>query len=198
MLFPPMNFAAVEEDLYRSAIPTEINIPFLQQLNLRTVILLEHSEGSEDIDPMVSFFLEDNNIEIVRIGEEDSASQTQGQGKSWQPISEEVVLRAMRELVNSAKYPLMVVDIYGKHRTGVLLACIRKVQRWSLASIFEEYRRYASGKRRLQNEQFIELFDVDLVHIPENAPGFLHPLSQQQQQQHLLQPGVAEKSAFRR
>jgi hypothetical protein len=40
--------------------------------------------------------------------------------------------------------------------------------------VFEEYRRFASGKRRLQNEQFIELFDVDLVRVsPQQAPAFL-------------------------
>jgi hypothetical protein len=43
-----------------------------------------------------------------------------------------------------------------------------------LAQVFEEYRRFASGKRRLQNEQFIELFDVDLVRVsPQKAPAFL-------------------------
>jgi hypothetical protein len=42
------------------------------------------------------------------------------------------------------------------------------------AQVFEEYRRFASGKRRLQNEQFIELFDVDLVRVlPQQAPAFL-------------------------
>ena len=41
--------------------------------------------------------------------------------------------------------------------------------------VFEEYRRFASGKRRLQNEQFIELFDVDLVRVlPNQAPAFLY------------------------
>jgi hypothetical protein len=41
--------------------------------------------------------------------------------------------------------------------------------------VFEEYRRFASGKRRLQNEQFIELFDVDLVRVlPSQAPSFLY------------------------
>jgi hypothetical protein len=40
--------------------------------------------------------------------------------------------------------------------------------------VFEEYRRYASGKKRVANEQFIELFDVDLVRVePRTAPLFL-------------------------
>jgi hypothetical protein len=45
-----MNFGAVEEGLYRGAIPTEINVPFLETLNLRTVVLLEHVVGTEEID----------------------------------------------------------------------------------------------------------------------------------------------------
>mmetsp|Transcript_37107 Transcript_37107/g.47966 ORF Transcript_37107/g.47966 Transcript_37107/m.47966 type:complete len:194 (+) Transcript_37107:93-674(+) len=166
MLFPPINFGAVEEGLYRGAIPTEINVPFLETLNLRTVVLLEHIAGTEEIDPMWNSYLEENQIELVRIGEEVNGSQMPPGTKSSQPISEELVLRAMREVVHSSKYPLMIVDSLGKHRTGVLIACLRKLQKWNLSSVFSEYRRFASGKRKIQNEQFIELFDVDLVNIP--------------------------------
>lgn len=53
------------------------------------------------------------------------------------------------------------------------MGCLRKLQHWNLSSIFEEYRRYAGSKVRLLNEQFIELFDTDLVSIPVNHPPFL-------------------------
>jgi len=49
---------------------------------------------------------------------------------------------------------------------GTVIGCLRKLQRWNLTSIFEEYRRYAGPKVRLLNEQFIELFDTYLVRIP--------------------------------
>lgn len=39
-LFPPLNFGTVEENIYRSAIPTELNFQFLQTLNLKTVLIL--------------------------------------------------------------------------------------------------------------------------------------------------------------
>ena len=73
----------------------------------------------------------------------------------------------------------------GRHRTGTVVGCYRKLQRWALSSILEEYRRYAGMKVRILNEQvgdispipgrksidgweqFIELFDTDLV--PVNA-----------------------------
>ena len=55
---------------------------------------------------------------------------------------------------------------------GVVVGCLRKIQQWHLSSIFEEYRRYAGTKVRLQNEQFIELFDTDLVRIPSHPPSW--------------------------
>ena len=36
---------------------------------------------------------------------------------------------------------------------GTVMGCLRKLQRWSLTAIFEEYRRYAGTKVRLLNEQ---------------------------------------------
>lgn len=53
------------------------------------------------------------------------------------------------------------------------MGCLRKLQRWNLTSIFEEYRRYAGSKVRLQNEQFIEFFDTDLVSMPQKRPPWV-------------------------
>ena len=131
----------------------------------------------EELSPVVVSFLEDNGIDLIRVGEDADAGMGGLGGnvgsKSWQPIPEDVVLRVLSEVVDGANYPVMVTDTFGKHRTGLLIACLRKLQRWSLASIFEEYRRFAGSKRRLPNEQFIELFDIDLVHVPSQAPSFL-------------------------
>ena len=54
---------------------------------------------------------------------------------------------------------------------GVVIACLRKLQKWSLISILEEYRRYSGSKLQQEFEQFIELFDTDLVPIPEAVQG---------------------------
>jgi len=112
----------------------------------------------------------------VRLREDDDSGAREMQlsgPKTSQPVSEDVVLRALREVVDATKYPILITDIYGKHRTGTVVACLRKLQRWNLTSIFEEYRRFAGHKRRPQNEQFIELFDIDQVHVPPRAPAFL-------------------------
>mmetsp|Transcript_28665 Transcript_28665/g.55730 ORF Transcript_28665/g.55730 Transcript_28665/m.55730 type:complete len:89 (-) Transcript_28665:17-283(-) len=72
-------------------------------------------------------------------------------------------------MLDGRQYPLLVACQLGRHKTGMVVGCLRKIQRWSLSSIFLEYHRYAGGTR-LQIEQFIELFDTDLVNVPTTPP----------------------------
>ncbi len=44
MLVPPANFGMVEENLYRSGQPDQINFPFLEKLSLKSVIFLAPEE----------------------------------------------------------------------------------------------------------------------------------------------------------
>ena len=57
---------------------------------------------------------------------------------------------------------------------GTMIGCLRKLQGWNLTSTLEEYRRHAGPKIRVLNEQFIELFDTDLVMVPPGAPRWLN------------------------
>ena len=41
----------------------------------------------------------------------------------------------------------------GRHRTGTVIGCLRKLQHWNLSAILEEYRRFAGPKVRVMNEQ---------------------------------------------
>jgi tyrosine-protein phosphatase OCA1 len=82
---------------------------------------------------------------------------------TWDPISEEIVLETLEVILDKKNYPLIIMCSTGSHRTGTIVGCLRKLQRWSMTAIFEEYRRYAGSKVRYLNEQFIELFDTDLV-----------------------------------
>jgi hypothetical protein len=101
--------------------------------------------------------------ELLHLGKEQTK-------KPWQPVSEEVVLLALALIMDPASYPLAIMCHLGRHRTGTVLGCLRKVQRWNLASIFEEYRRFAGAKVRQNNEEFIGIFDTDLVRVPPQPP----------------------------
>ena len=52
------------------------------------------------------------------------------------------------------------------------MGCLRRLQHWNFSSIIVEYRAYAGNKARYVNEQFIELFDIDWITLPETLPAW--------------------------
>ncbi|KAJ3365128.1 tyrosine-protein phosphatase required for protection against superoxide stress (By similarity) [Allomyces javanicus] len=159
---PPLNFGMIEDDLYRSGQPNELNFPFLEKLGLKTVVWLAPEEPNQRF----LNFIDDQEINLEHLGVATSVN-------AWDPISEEIVLEALEVILNPRNYPLIIMCNLGRHRTGTVVGCLRKLQRWNLTSIFEEYRRYAGPKVRLLNEQFIELFDTDLCRVPVDPPPWL-------------------------
>lgn len=160
-LIPPINFGIVEADLFRSGMPNELNFPFLERLQLKTIIYL----ATDDVSERLADFVDDQGIDVISLGAEDDEAPMQ-----WRPMSETVVLAAMQILLDPSMYPIHIMCSQGRHHTGTVVGCLRKLQHWSLSSIFEEYRRFADAKGRLANEQFIELFDTDLVNVPSSSP----------------------------
>ena len=87
-------------------------------------------------------FIDDHDINFHHLGLSQSSN-------AWDSISEEVVLEAL-EIVLNGPFPLCVMCNQGRHRTGffnitqgTVVGCFRKLQKWNLTSIFEEYRRYS-------------------------------------------------------
>ena len=160
---PPQNFGMVELDLYRSGHPNELNFPFLEKLHLRTVIHL----APDELPSSLLTWLEDQGINLIHLGDDV------GRRSPWKPVSEETVLEGLHVLLDPSAYPLLVMCNLGRHRTGTMIGCLRKLQGWNLTSILEEYRRHAGSKFRQLNEQFIELFDTDLVPLPQRRPTWL-------------------------
>jgi protein tyrosine/serine phosphatase len=148
-LFPPMNFQMVEKNLYRSAFPLEINHTFLRSLKLKTIVILD----GECPESLVNF-AENDNIKIDFVDSDNTHS-----------IGEQMVTKALEWLVRTEHYPLLVCCHHGRQLTGVVIACLRKLQGWSFISIFEEYRRYAGYQPQQKHEEFVELFDTDLIDI---------------------------------
>lgn len=88
-LFPPQNFGAVEDGIYRSGLPTELNYRFLESLRLKTVIVL----SPESMDTQFASFLEDFRIRVVYI---QNVSNDGFRGLS--PVAEETVIEALHIL----------------------------------------------------------------------------------------------------
>lgn len=75
-------------------------------------------------------------------------------------VAEETVLQALDVLLDSSNYPILVTCKCGRTLTGAVIGCLRKLQRWSFISIFDEYRRFARTQQEQNHEQFIEYATV--------------------------------------
>lgn len=156
-LVPPVNFGMVEQGLYRSGQPSSINLAFLSTLGLKTVVWLAVEEPNEQL----LAFADDNDIEIHHMGISEG-------GNPWDPLTEQLVLDALAIIVQRSRYPLIVQCNMGRHRTGTVIGCLRRLQGWNLASVTEEYRRYAGARRwRVLNELHIEAFKTEDVSLPQ-------------------------------
>ncbi|WWD16101.1 hypothetical protein CI109_100526 [Kwoniella shandongensis] len=175
-IVPPMNFGLVEDGFYRSAQPSELNFSFLEKLNLKTIIWV----GAEEPSDIFRSFLDSQGILMHNLAPQVSLNphfpppytdsgvvpiSGQYHLPPLPPPPEPLIIQALTLLLRPSTFPTLVCCNMGRHRTGTVVGCYRKLQRWALSSILEEYRRYAGMKVRVLNEQFIELFDTDLVSI---------------------------------
>ncbi|KAF5462728.1 hypothetical protein F2P56_018711 [Juglans regia] len=149
VLLPPSNFSLVEDGIFRSGSPQSSNFPFLDSLNLRSIIYLcPEPYPEENLD-----FLRSRNIRLFQFGIE---------GKTEPSLSnlKDTIMEALKVLIDVRNHPVLIHCKRGKHRTGCLVGCLRKFQNWCLSSVFEEYQRFAGAKSREIDLTFLETFDA--------------------------------------
>lgn len=111
---PPVNYGMVEEDLYRSGQPNELNFPFLERLNLKTIVYL----ALEEPNAQFQSFVEEQEIQLIYLG---GNTRMESRRKAWEPLSEETVLAALDIILDRANYPLYITCHLGRDRTGASL-----------------------------------------------------------------------------
>ncbi|WVN85139.1 uncharacterized protein L203_100281 [Cryptococcus depauperatus CBS 7841] len=156
---PPALFSIIEPGVYRSASPTSAQVPFLAGLALKSIVSLtpEH--------PIKSLlqFTKTNNISFTHLG----LTQWRRPGTDWQPVRYEIIKAALESFVlDTRAHPVLLIDPLGIHQTGCLVGALRMMQGWNFASALTEYRAHAGSKHRYVDEQYIELFDPDLINLP--------------------------------
>ncbi|KAF7100152.1 hypothetical protein CFC21_108100 [Triticum aestivum] len=154
-LVPPLNFAMVDDGIYRSGFPAAANFRFLKSLNLRSIVYL----CPEPYPETNTEFLEKNGIKLHQFGIE-------GRKEPFVEIPDEKIREALKVVLDVRNQPLLIHCKRGKHRTGCVVGCMRKLQKWCLSSVFDEYQRFAAAKVRSTDLRFMELFDVSsLKHL---------------------------------
>ncbi|XP_060211624.1 tyrosine-protein phosphatase DSP3-like [Lycium barbarum] len=154
VLVPPTNFCPVENNyIYRSGCPKPSNFPFLQSLNLRSIIYLcPEPYPEENLE-----FLRNNNIKLYQFGIDGT--------KEPSNMSSDIIMDALRVIVDVRNQPVLVHCKRGKHRTGCLVGCLRKLQNWCLGAVVEEYKHFAGAKWRETDLKFLESFDVSCIRL---------------------------------
>ncbi|KAJ3693326.1 hypothetical protein LUZ60_008806 [Juncus effusus] len=157
-LVPPLNFAMVDHGIFRSGFPDVNNFTFLQSLGLNSVLCLcpePYPEANLE-------FLKSNGIRLFQFG-------IDGSKEPFVNIPEETIREALKVILDVRNHPILIHCKRGKHRTGCVVGGLRKLQKWCLTSIFDEYQRFAAAKTRISDLRFIELFDVtSLKNIPSS------------------------------
>ncbi|GAA5988313.1 hypothetical protein JCM11641_006659 [Rhodosporidiobolus odoratus] len=159
---PPDNFAMVNPGLYRSSYPRRANFSFLKSLGLKSVMtLVEDSYAEENIG-----FYKSEGIQFFQFSipanKEPAVS-----------VPEEKLVAALAVALDKRNYPMLIHCNKGKHRTGCLIGCLRRLQSWSLPDTFEEYRCFSHPKSRAMDLQCIEEFG-GVAQVREVAdPNFL-------------------------
>lgn len=169
LIIPPINFCPVEKQLYRLGQPSLINQLFLRELNLSTILWLASEEPNEDF---LDYCLASNiNIEFVGLTNDYNYTNI----NPWDALDERTIKKALDLICNRDNYPMLVCCGMGRHRTGAVIGCLRRLQGWNLASVSEEYRRFAGARGgRILVELLIESFDVQSVEATaEKLPKFL-------------------------
>lgn len=163
-LTPPDLFGVVEKDIYRSNVPSQENIGFLETLKLRSVILISGTKPTATLQS----FVDDEGIVLY-----DVATGSWQEEHDWRPIPESVVKDSLELALRVENYPTVIMCSEGTNRTGVVVGILRRIQRWSFNSTISEYRAFCGRKYRPIDEHFIELFDTDLITIPKPPPAWL-------------------------
>ncbi|KAK4259072.1 hypothetical protein QN277_005446 [Acacia crassicarpa] len=149
MLMPPLNFGMVDYGIFRSGFPDSASFGFLKTLRLRSIICLfpdEYPEANLE-------FLKANGIRLYQFGIDGSKVPSTN-------VAEDTIREALKVILDVGNHPLLIHCKRGKHRTGCLVGCLRRLQRWCLSSILDEYQSFAAAKARDSDQSFIAMFDI--------------------------------------
>lgn len=83
--------------------------------------------------------------------------------------------KAFKKLLNSANYNILLVD-----KTALVIGILRKIQKWNISSILNEYRLYSGKHSSYFAETFLELIDIRIeqsIDTDENGDNSLIPNS---------------------
>lgn len=149
-LFTHAPLDVVLSGVFRSSFPRSKNTAFLKCLNLKSVVSLV----LEDYPTALVDFYDKSGTELITLGIE-------GNKGAFKEIDIVDFNAVMRTVMDESKRPLLIHCNKGKHRTGCIVGCIRRLRGWAVSAIVDEYMLFAFPKPRQEDQRFIEAFSCD-------------------------------------
>ncbi|KAI8063629.1 tyrosine phosphatase family-domain-containing protein [Gongronella butleri] len=190
-LIPPFRFALVDEDLYRGGYPKPRNYKFLKNLRLKTILSLIPDTAVDELQQ----FCKEEKIHMLRLKvdrmKEDNITLTYNK-----------TLLALHIIIDPENHPIYIHCLDGANVTGLVIACLRRLQRWHLKSAMLEFSRHLHTNVVSSEEyEFVENFRNFEISIPLNIPLWLHGCLQPSHRKHpclrltLLNPELVHEKA---
>ncbi|MCL7033862.1 hypothetical protein MKW94_015181 [Papaver nudicaule] len=147
----PCNFAIVERGIYRCSFPDSLNFSFIETLHLRSILCLCPESYPEE-----NFrFLQSKNIQLFQFGIQGT--------KEPSMVSKDMITEALEVLLDVRNHPILIHCKQGKHRTGCVVGCYRKLKNWCMPCVLQEYHHFSGSKARPTDMKFIENYDAACV-----------------------------------
>jgi tyrosine-protein phosphatase SIW14 len=148
LLVPPLNFDMVHSEggsgaIYRSGHPNERNFRFMSTLNLKSIIYL----SSDDIRDNLQGWIDATHGSVKLLHFRLNVNK-----EPFAEMDQAIVAEALQAILDRRNLPALVHCNKGKYRVGVVTALIRRLQGWSMTSVFDEYARFA-GIDRVADEE---------------------------------------------
>lgn len=148
----PANFAVVAPGIYRSSYPSDTHYTKLSDLELKSIITLV----PEPLPLSYANFISSNGIihhHIPILANKDENKYTDAN----------TVNTIMELLLDHENYPVLIHCNKGKHRTGCITACFRKITGWTDEACISEYVHYSTPKERPLDKAFIRRYDAEVL-----------------------------------
>ncbi|CAM0136271.1 protein-tyrosine-phosphatase [Umbelopsis sp. WA50703] len=162
-LIPPFRFAAVEDNVFRGAYPKRRNLRFIKRLHLKTMLSLTPDPLPDDILQ----YCDEQGIKAIHLRVDKMKEDNI-------PLTYSRTIVAIQTIIDPQNQPIYVHCLDGSDVTGLIIACLRKLQMWSTSSAMGEYLRFLrSNVISPEVFEFVErFFNLDVT-IPTAIPPWL-------------------------
>lgn len=152
----PAVMGNVGDGIYRSGFPSPEEYLCVAALQIKVVINL-----LDQLPDSYKRYLHMHGIRLIHM-------PVQGNKTSSDELDADAMTMILRLCMDQRCHPILIHCRSGKHRTGVIMACLRKIQGWTSEDAIREYRLFAAGKERDVDEECIRQFQP-MVAVPPSA-----------------------------